>query len=138
MIPASLKVLTKDSGQNPQSVEVLTFEPGREINRLDAGAFGEFDSLKSICIAASVEVLGGNCFVEAHSPTRGSVRKSWPLATLSCKAGSKLCEIEPGLLAALRSLQLFWFPRQLRGWGGTAFVLASAELKLKVEIDISR
>jgi hypothetical protein len=60
--------LEANSIRNPQSVEEVTFERGSQIRRLDPGAFDKFHSLKSICIAASVEVLAANCFFWLRRP----------------------------------------------------------------------
>jgi hypothetical protein len=59
-------VLTRDSVPYAGSAEAVTFEAGSHMRLLEASAFRQFPSLKSICIPASVEVLGTNSLVGAE------------------------------------------------------------------------
>jgi hypothetical protein len=93
IIPASLTVLTEDSFANPESVTVVKFQAGSQIRRLETATFGRFDSLESICIAASVEFIGKKCFAPSQ-PVPGCAFR--PLQHVTFESGSQLREIEAG------------------------------------------
>jgi hypothetical protein len=88
VIPASITVLTKESFQNASGVESITFEVRSRLRRLETGTFSLCSSLKSICIAASVEFIGRGCFARTpDSPASISIEFD---------KASQLREIEPG------------------------------------------
>jgi hypothetical protein len=68
----------------------VKFKPGPQLSELESGTFCRFESLRSIGIAASVEILRVDCFMGAD----GS--EAFRLETVTFEAGSKLREIETG------------------------------------------
>jgi hypothetical protein len=80
----------------------MEFAPGSQIRRLERNAFTRFTGLKSVCIPASVEFLGRECF---YSRSPYTVSDRWPgrrasesslLESVAFQPGSKLREIESG------------------------------------------
>jgi hypothetical protein len=65
------------------------FESGSQLTRFESWTFGCLTSLKSICVPASVEFIGEDCFV-------GRWSSSTSLRQVRFEAGSKLREIEAG------------------------------------------
>jgi hypothetical protein len=84
-IPANILVLSREAfaGDEWAAVEQVVFEPGSLIYTISPCTFASFQSLKSICIPASVEIIGERCFVELKS-----------LACVRFEASSKLRVLE--------------------------------------------
>jgi hypothetical protein len=115
-VPASITQLTPDSFNNPEWIEAVTFEPGSRISFLGNSTFGFFESLRSICIPASVEVLGHFCFMEANSDD------PWcPLESITFEPGSKLTEIKPHALIGCHLLQSIYLPASVQTLCGASF-----------------
>jgi hypothetical protein len=115
VIPASLTVLTKDFFQNPESVDVVTFEAGSQIRRLESGTFAHCISLTSICIAASVEFLDTKCFRVTYDRSRT------PLKTVTFEAGSHLREIAPDAFSGCLRLERICIPASVEKLGALSF-----------------
>jgi hypothetical protein len=69
-IPTSVEMICSstdddDSSHPPRPVERITFEPGSRLREIQDWSFYGCDSLRSICIPASVESLDGGAFVGA-------------------------------------------------------------------------
>jgi hypothetical protein len=90
IVPASVPKLGPycSSFENATAVEEITFEPGSQIIRLKTSTFGQCIALKSLCIAASVEIICEYCFVTIGSTTGSALEK------VTFEPGSRLDEIE--------------------------------------------
>jgi hypothetical protein len=110
IIPASVTRVTYDSIPKARSVEVVTFEPGSQIRRLETSSFSQFLSLKSICIAASVELLERNTFVVADWPINDYDYRRSGVEIITFERGSKLREIAPDAFAGCRTLRRLVIP----------------------------
>jgi hypothetical protein len=49
----------------PSPVERITFEPGSRLRKIEKMSFYKFDSLRSICLPASVESVDGSTFLDS-------------------------------------------------------------------------
>jgi hypothetical protein len=87
-------------------VESIRFEPGSQLRRLEENTFALCHSLVSICIAASVEFLAKNCFVESK-PQASSASV---LRSVTFEPGSKLREIEQGAFCCCSHLHKIVIP----------------------------
>jgi hypothetical protein len=67
IVPASVTRLDRESFREAAKLEEIRFEPGSQLIRLEAFSFYPGASLKSICIPASVEFIGGFCFTRPDS-----------------------------------------------------------------------
>jgi hypothetical protein len=72
------------------------------VRRLEPGTFGLLPLLKSICIAASVEFLGKECFI---GQTDAGRRRGTPLEHVTFEPGSQLREIESGAFSGCNALK---------------------------------
>jgi hypothetical protein len=104
VIPTTVTVLTKDSFEGLTSVEIVAFAVGSQIRRLETATFEDCCLLRTICIAASVEFIGRNCFVNPLRPRHSS------LETVTFELGSKLREIELGAFYGCISLKRLRIP----------------------------
>jgi hypothetical protein len=123
VIPASYTDLTKDSFPNAETFAVVKFETGSQIRRLESGTFHCYTEMRTICIAASVEFLGRDCFPSFDSE---SSRPRSVLQTVTFEAGSKLREIEPGAFLGCRSLRQLLIPASVEKMSGKSLPLARA------------
>jgi hypothetical protein len=127
VIRASVTVLTKASFQNAASIEVIEFESGSQLRRLETGAFSLCRSLKSICIAASVEFIGKACFVDLDD-----LPHCWSnLETVRFEKGSKLREIEPMAFAYCRLLKSLLIPASVEKMNGGSLPSPSCQIELE-------
>jgi hypothetical protein len=81
------------------SISSFAFESDSRLIRIEAGAFSNCSSLRSICIPSSVEIVGEHCFAACPS-----------LSSLTFESGSKLAEIDPSLPIYHASLEPIAFP----------------------------
>jgi hypothetical protein len=121
VISASVTVLTRDSFGFVSYVEVVTFEPGSQLLRLETETFDFCRRLKSICIAASVEFIGGNCFCAADDGMRRLFSPAPGLETVTFEPGSKLREIEPDAFDRCDSLKRLQIPASVEKMTGGSF-----------------
>jgi hypothetical protein len=120
VIPASWTELTPDSLAGSGHFTVLEFEAGSQIRRLNSCTFPEYCSLRSICIAASVESIARGCFIAldpAHS------RLSSDLSTVTFEVGSKLREIEAGAFSGCSMLMQLCIPASVERMSGKSLPL---------------
>jgi hypothetical protein len=113
VIPASVTVLTPASFANADSVLTVRFDPGSSLRKLTTGTFGGFTSLKSICIAASVESVHRHCFIDQMS-----LRPS-PIEKVTFEPGSAIRKIQFGAFFGCKSLKGVCLPATLKdiNWG---------------------
>jgi hypothetical protein len=64
-LPASLAVLSEGSLSGMSFLKSLTFESGSKLKEIHASAFSGCETLKSICILASVSLLDGAAFIRS-------------------------------------------------------------------------
>jgi hypothetical protein len=132
VIPASTTVLTKDSFTNNRSAEAVTFERGSEVRRLERGTFAPCISLRSICIAASVEFIGSRCFFDVP---RGGTFDTCPpcrLEIVTFEAGSKLRNIEAGAFQHCNALKQLCIPASVEQVAAQSFP-SSRHCRIEVE-----
>jgi hypothetical protein len=110
VIPASVTDLTSDVVANADSIEIIRFEPGSQIRRFEKSPFGACESLKSICIPASVEVLCKCCFVREVSDDRLTFLSISRLESVTFERGSRLREIEIGGFYGCESVKHICIP----------------------------
>jgi hypothetical protein len=115
-IPASMTELTANSFDSPESVEAIKFEHGSRIRVLGEGAFGFLQSLKSICIPASVEVLGSHCFVDLYVEEPFS-----PVESITFESGSRLSELQGWTFSGCMSLKSICLPASVQTLTGQNF-----------------
>jgi hypothetical protein len=112
-IPASVTQLTRRSFERAGSVEEITFEANSRLTGLESGTCGRYKSLKSICIAASVEFIDQWCFYDLETElSAGDLEK------VTFEEGSKVREIAEYAFSDCNSLQSISFPASLdsRAW----------------------
>jgi hypothetical protein len=109
IIPASVTDLKHQSFIGATAVEHITFEPGSRLAQLNTWTFGHCTSLKSICIAASVKIIGSRCFLG-----RAKNDSSSSLATVTFEPGSELRRIEPFAFSGCNSLQSISLPASVQ------------------------
>jgi hypothetical protein len=120
VIPACLTVLTPDCIANAASVEVVAFESGSQIRRLESQTFGRCVSLQSICIAASVEFIDRACFLARdqfgeYDPSFSEVE------TITFEPGSRLREIAPDAFVGCVFLKQICIPASVEKMTGDSF-----------------
>jgi hypothetical protein len=113
-VPAHLAILNKVSLPDLPHATSIVFEPGSIVRRLDRYTFGCCQSLKSICIAASVEEIAHTCFA-------GYGESSSPIETITFEPGSKLHTIEDWAFRGCHSLNLLSLPGSVRLLRGSSF-----------------
>jgi hypothetical protein len=124
VIPASLTVLATDLFVHAKNVVRAKFESGSQVRRIGAGTFGLCGSLKSICIAASVEVLARQCFT--RSPGAFS-----NLQKVTFEPGSKLREIEPGAFGGCIALDTIFIPASVSTMTGASLAPGFCHIELE-------
>jgi hypothetical protein len=112
---------------NPAVIEVVKFERGSQIRRLDTGIFSFCTSLKSLSVPPSVEVFGP-CF-QGPNPVRiQHVR----VESVTFERGSKLREIEPLALNSCTSLTHLLIPASVEKMNANSFP-RSRSIQLELE-----
>jgi hypothetical protein len=132
VVPAAVTVLTLDSFVDAQLVEKVTFEKGSRIRRLETSTFYWCRSLKSIVIAASVEVIERDCFVGSTQGRQPSFLMPCRLETVTFEAGSKLREIESGAFTGCNQLRSLSIPRSVMRMSWASFI-SSLEVQIRLE-----
>jgi hypothetical protein len=99
---------------NVASIKALVFEAGVELREIPSYFFDGFNSLQSICIPASVEVIQRDAFVDAFEDFSC-------VQTLTFEAGSKLQRIEKLAFSGCASLKSICLPASVTEIGGGAF-----------------
>jgi hypothetical protein len=99
----------------PQTIEVVRFEPGTVIRELSCEAFGAFSSLKSLIIPSSVEVIDRCCFCLSEHVSCSS------LATITFAPGSKLLELQRCAFSGCTALKSLSLPATVQRLHGEAF-----------------
>jgi hypothetical protein len=125
VIPASLVVMTNDFVPD-RSLQAVKFEPGSKLTRIERFTFRGCTSLTSICIPASVEFIGSNCFV----PDIFSVSSG--LESMTFEPGSKLRELSGQTFDGCLQMHRISLPASLSVISGAAFARSSIR---DVEID---
>jgi hypothetical protein len=97
-----IEILCTESFSYCDSLSSFTFEPGSKLRRIERGALYWCDSLRSVCIPASVESIGPKAFAWFTS-----------LSALTFESGSKLIQIGVSAFGASRWSQ-FVFPPLLK------------------------
>jgi hypothetical protein len=120
VVPATVACLSLPSFPRGPAVEVLEFERGSQVTDLPGATFHFCTSLKSICIPASVERIGGYCF---HSPCLGGGPSTGvaSLETLTFEPGSKLREICRCAFSGCNLLKRIRLPSSLKIVEGSSF-----------------
>jgi hypothetical protein len=111
-VPASVRKLCRldiDSVTGRAPLHGVTFESESQLIRI-AFFLLKFESLKFICIPASVEILCERCFFGCRS-----------LETLTFDTGSKLSYIEGEAFLNCRSLTSIFLPASVESIGSRAF-----------------
>jgi hypothetical protein len=85
------------------SLSSFAFESGSKLNRIGKGAFSGCASLESICIPASIEIVGEKCFYECTS-----------LSSFAFEPGSKLNRIGKEAFSGCASLESICIPASVR------------------------
>jgi hypothetical protein len=119
-IPASLTQIDLETFRDVKRVKHVIFAPGSKLRNLPTGAFVRFSSLKSICIAASIEVIESYCFVEEGRGTFVAPTNS-KLKQVRFEPGSKLREIKPEAFWGCCSLRTICLPRSVELITGATF-----------------
>jgi hypothetical protein len=99
-ILASVTELNRDTFQDVERIESVVFAADSQLRELPPGAFSCFYSLKSICLPASVEILGAY-FLAGKRSGQSTIQ------TVTFEPGSKLREIKS---------KAFWFCEYLRSF----------------------
>jgi hypothetical protein len=114
VIPPKVEILTPDLLQYV-GIDSVHFEPDSQLVRIEAQSFVKCASLRSICIPASVEYIGQECFAFSKGPG------SW-LESLTFEAGSKLRQIGESAFAGCRWLHSIYLPASVSEIDGATFV----------------
>jgi hypothetical protein len=112
VIPASLRELRSEFFANAHSVEVLEFEAGSSITRLEVAIFDPCLSLKSIYIPASVEVLRRRHWFPHldEEPCPADRSAFYQLQHVTFEPGSRLQHIGEGTFYGCEFLQQICIP----------------------------
>jgi small GTP-binding protein len=105
----SVTTFDPDAFRGAAAIEIITFAPGSNLRELQEGAFSRFSSLKSVCISASVEVIGRYCF-------SGNCFSRSPLETATFEAGSRLREVKSKAFWGGWSMKSLSVPRSVEIW----------------------
>jgi hypothetical protein len=104
----------------PHSVKKIKFQAGSQIRRLETGTFSAFQSLRSIDIPPSVEVIARHCFCE--TPDRdGRARGCGRLSAVIFEPDSPLREIESEAFLECPSLLDIAIPASVERMSGASF-----------------
>jgi hypothetical protein len=115
-IPAYVTELTVRSFNGADSLEEIRFQPGSRLSRLKHWTFGGCKSLKSICIAASVDFIDSFCFGNSEDlDSKSAVEK------VTFEKGSKLREIASFAFAGCHLLQSICLPASVEIIHGDSF-----------------
>jgi hypothetical protein len=90
-------------------------------HRFDRFAFGAWRSLKSICIPATIEFIGGGCFVPKTCYYRPNAAFFPPLELVTFEPGSKLREIDALAFFRCIALKSITVPASLEKISGQSF-----------------
>jgi hypothetical protein len=106
----NIEILSTGCFSGCQFLRSLDFEPGSHLTRIEARAFSDCFSFKSIHLPASVEFLGEASFSSCNS-----------LSSFTFESESKLTQIEAKALSGCNSLPSICLPASLRTIDGSAF-----------------
>jgi hypothetical protein len=101
-------------------VEEITFETGSQLGELDFGLLSVCESLNSICIPASVEVIRSSFGEDGDLTFRYS-----PLETVTFEAGSRLREIRNCPFFHCDSLKAICLPASVQSMDARSFLFSS-------------
>jgi hypothetical protein len=104
---------------NVDSIEALVFEAGLDFSEIPPNLFGQFTSLQSICIPASVQFIMKEAFIPEQRLADRSCNET--LQTVTFEAGSKLQRIETLAFLGCYSLTSICLPASVTEIGGGAF-----------------
>jgi hypothetical protein len=127
VIPASIRELSQWSFRDVASIRAVQFEAGSQVQRLERGTFGGFQSLRSICIAASVEFIGKKCFIDDDS----SGEPYSFLETVTFEPKSKLREIAAGAFAYCEYLKKLVIPASVEKMSGASLPDEVCQIELE-------
>jgi hypothetical protein len=123
-VPNAIENLGAYCCATSESLEVVTFELGAKVSRIENQAFFRCSSLESICIPSSVTHLGRSCFAECHS-----------LSAVTFEASSKLSVIETSAFFQCRRLRSMSIPSSITKIFKTAFADCMGLSKFTIESD---
>jgi hypothetical protein len=127
VMPAFLTVLAKDFFAGAASVEVIKFEAGSQLSRLERHTFCACTSLTSICIPASIEGMEDNCFFESSSGNRSlgwlfvEAEPSCCLENVTFEPGSRLRRIAAGAFYGCEFLKGISIPASVEEMSAASF-----------------
>jgi hypothetical protein len=110
VVPSYVVVLRCASFSTRFSLESVSFDDGSRLQSIEAWAFMSCDSLRSIRLPASLEMIGAGAFCRCHS-----------LVAVTFEAPSKLREIGARAFMLCNSLTSISFPRSLMAIRAYAF-----------------
>jgi hypothetical protein len=99
---------------NCRALLAIAFEPGSKLTQIGSLVFGICESLQSICIPSSVQILCSHCFFWFRA-----------LSSLFFEPASKLSQIEDDAFAGCPSLSSISFPASLESIGRLALTGAN-------------
>jgi hypothetical protein len=99
-----------------KSLTSLAFEPDSKLREISERAVSGCSSLKSICLPASVEVLGVYCFSDLAQ-----------LSLVTFESGSKLREMKEGVFANCPLLKSIFLPASVPITSGSPFIGSSID-----------
>jgi hypothetical protein len=111
IIPSNVEILRTYSFAFVRSLRTVKFSPGSKLRSIEASAFENCVSLRSLSIPASVTMIGRRCF-------------AGPLSSLSVvefEAGSKLRQIDEGAFAGCLCLKSIIVPSSVQTLGRECF-----------------
>jgi hypothetical protein len=126
VIPSSVKTLSQNLFKDLFFVKVVKFAPDSQIRRLKTGTFGLCREIRSICIPASVEFIGADCFFDSTSedrcpPIGAAPGASCCLTSITFEPGSHLREIQSGAFRGCEGLQAICVPASVAKMTGGSF-----------------
>jgi hypothetical protein len=116
VIPAWVTKLTWASFEEPSNVQEIAFEPGSQLRELELSALATCESLKSICIPASVEVILSNSAYDDVDVVLTGVK------SITFEPGSRLREIQKLSFCGFGSLRSICLPASVESLDGGAFL----------------
>jgi hypothetical protein len=135
VIPASITKLEKDLFRKAKEAEVITFEPGSQLVRIKAGSFSHCHSLRSICIAASVESLSHHCFVNWEDCLASFSDTQSEVEVVRFEPGSRLREIEPDAFDGCFSLRELWIPASVETMTGASLPVTAFDERCQIQVE---
>jgi hypothetical protein len=119
-VPALVVNLSPAAFTEPDTIDQVFFEAGAQVRVLNSGTFAPLIFLKSLCIAASVELIERWCFVsDSWNDYRGSPECS--LETVTFERGSRLHRIERSAFIGCYLLRSLCLPASIEEIEGGAF-----------------